>query len=421
MDNLWYKNAVFYSMDLETYLDSNDDGIGDFPGMASKLGYLSEMGITCIWLLPFYPSPNHDNGYDVMDYYNVDSRIGTLEDCGAFMEKAQGYGIRVIIDLVINHTSIQHPWFQAARKDKNSKYRNYYVWSEEPIPHAKEKLIFAGEEEAVWTYVEEAEMYYLHRFYKEQPDLNISNPEVRKEILKVMDFWLNLGVSGFRVDAAEILIEPFGMKEVKEGELEKFLDEMQDFVFARRRDGILLAEANIKPEEIYVYFNKEKRMHMLFNFYLNQHLFLGMAGECSSPIIEALQKLPEISPEEQWLNFLRHHDELNLKLLDQDEQNKIYQIFAPEKGMRIFERGIRRRLPPMLENDRGRLELAYSLMFSLPGAPLIRYGDEIGMGDDLKLPGRESVRTAMQWSDGKNGGFSDAPEDMLSPPRNFRR
>jgi maltose alpha-D-glucosyltransferase/alpha-amylase len=416
MKNLWYKDALIYSLDVETFMDANGDGIGDFIGLTKRLNHLAGLGVTCLWLLPFYPSPNRDNGYDVMDYYNVDPRLGTLGDFVEFMHQARDRGIRVIVDLVVNHTSDRHPWFQAARSDKNSKYRDYYVWSDNPPKDPKVELVFPGVQDSIWEYDEQAGAYYLHRFYKEQPDLNTANPEVREEIRKIMGFWLELGVSGFRIDAAPYLIEPLGIEEAKHGELRNLLSQMREFVSERRGEGVLLAEANVEPDKIPLYFGHGDRMNMLFNFLLNQYVFLALAREQAAPIIEGLKIIPDTPPTGQWVNFLRHHDELNLNQLTKEEQEEIFAAFAPDETMQIYGHGIRRRLAPMLGGERRRLELAYSLLFSLPGTPLLRYGDEIGMGDDLSLEGRTSVRTPMQWSNTQNGGFSTASQDELTRP-----
>ena len=416
MQNLWYKNAIVYSLDVETFMDSDGDGIGDFPGLTQRLDHLAAMGITCLWLLPFYPSPNRDNGYDVMDYYNVDPRLGTLGDFVEFMHQAQERGIRVVIDLVINHTSDQHPWFQESRSNPQSRYRDYYVWSKNPPESDPSLIAFPTVEDSLWDYDEQAEAYYLHHFYAHQPDLNIANRAVREEICKIMGFWLELGVSGFRIDAASFVIEEVGIEGANQDSLQNFFDEMRGFLTSRQGDTVLLAEANVPAEEILTYFGQGNRMHLLFNFLLNQYLFLAMARQAAEPLHDGFKTLPEIPGSCQWLNFVRHHDELTLDRLSEAERQEIFAAFAPEENMQIFGRGIRRRLPPMFKGDRRRIELAYSLMFSLPGTPLLRYGDEIGMGDDLSLEGRTSVRTPMQWSDEPNGGFSDAPPDKLSQP-----
>lgn len=416
MQNIWYKNAIVYSLDVETFKDSDGDGIGDFQGLTRSLDHLAGLGITCLWLLPFYPSPNRDNGYDITDYYTIDPRLGTLGDFVEFMRQARERGIRVLIDLVINHTSDQHPWFQASRQDTTSKYRNYYVWSEEPQPSDPDLVMFPTVEESLWEYDEVAGAYYLHHFYKEQPDLNIANPKVQEEIRKIMGFWLALGVSGFRIDAAPFVIEDVGIPEQQHDELQSFFVELREFVTSRQGDAVLLAEANVKPEQIPSYFGHSDRMHLLFNFWLNQHLFLAIARQEAAPLIEGLKTLPAIPGICQWLNFVRHHDELSLDQLSEAERQEIFQAFAPQETMQIFGRGIRRRLPPMLHNDRRWIELVYSLLFTLPGTPLLRYGDEIGMGDDLSLEGRTSVRTPMQWSNTRNGGFSTASSDQLTRP-----
>ncbi|MFD2514137.1 alpha-amylase family protein [Pontibacter locisalis] len=412
--DLWYKRAIVYALDVETFQDSNGDGIGDFQGLTGRLDYLATLGITCIWLLPFYPTPNRDNGYDVMDYYNVDSRLGTLGDFAGFVKEASERGMRVIVDLVINHTSDQHPWFQQARKDKNSKYRNYYTWREKEPENPAYKPSFSGFQESIWSYDEEAEAYYLHRFYAHQPDLNFNNPEVRKEIHHIMGFWLALGVSGFRIDAAHILVQ--SDQEYDNDEHYSLIEDMRDYIGMHSRDGILLAEASGPPQAVGRFFEGKNRMHMMFNFLLNQHIFLGLAREKGSSIAKGMKMLPDNGYREQWLNFLRHHDELNVEDLEQDEQEIIFKKFAPKENMRVYGRGIRRRLPPILEGNRSKIELAYSLLFSLPGTPMIQYGAEIGMGDDLSLEERNSVRTAMQWTDEPNAGFSKSAEaDLIRP------
>ncbi|MEG4046222.1 alpha-amylase family protein [Microcoleus sp. Pol17_C1] len=416
MKDLWYKNAIVYSLDVETFMDSDGDGVGDFQGLINRLDYLSALGITCLWLLPFYPSPNRDNGYDVMDYYNIDPRLGTLGDFVEFMHQARERGIRVLIDLVVNHTSNQHPWFVAAKSDKNSKYRDYYVWSENPPKTDPELLVFPDAEDSIWEYDEQANAYYLHHFYKEQPDLNIANPAVREEICKIMGFWLELGVSGFRIDAVPFLIKGIGIEGADPESLRGFLEEMREFVSSRQGDAVLLAEANVDREQIPIYFDKGDRMHILFNFLLNQHLFLALARQESTALREGLKTLPDIPAICQWLNFVRHHDELTLDRITSSEREEIFAAFAPDETMQIFGRGIRRRLPPMMGGDRRRIELVYSLLFTLPGTPMLRYGEEIGMGDDLSLEGRDSVRTVMQWSDAANGGFSTAATDTLARP-----
>ena len=417
MQDLWYKNAIIYSLDLETYQDSNSDGIGDFPGLTRRLDYLDGLGVTCIWLLPFYPTPNRDNGYDVIDYYGIDHRLGTLGDFVEFVQRARERGIRVVIDLVVNHTSDQHHWFQSARSDPNSQYRDYYVWSESRPEGTGGDLIFPGKQEEIWTYDEKAEAYYLHRFYKHQPDLNIANPAVREEICKIMGFWLELGVSGFRVDAAPYMIELKGIEDKAEVEEPyEYLREFREFLSWRQGDAILLAEANVEEDKASEYFGGGTRMHMLFNFIVNQHLFLALAREEAAPLAKGMHKAPSLRGTGQWAHFLRNHDELTLSQLNDEQRKDIFEAFAPEENMQIYGRGIRRRLAPMMDGDERRLRMAYSLMLSLPGTPVLRYGEEIGMADDLSLEERNSVRTAMQWSNEKNGGFSMADADELVRP-----
>lgn len=412
----WYKQAVIYCLDVETYMDGDGNGIGDFKGLMEKLEYISNLGANCIWLLPIYPSPNRDNGYDVKDYFGVDRRLGDPGDFVEFMHFAEELGMRVIVDLVINHTSIDHPWFQAAREDPDSKYRDYYVWSEDKPKDADEGMIFPGQQSTTWTYDQAAGAYYYHRFYKHQPELNIGNEQVREEMRRVMGYWLEMGVSGFRVDAAPFLIELKGIEAPEVDSPYEYLSEFRDFLSWRRGDAILLAEANVAPEKVNEYFGKGTRMHMLFNFLVNQHLFLALQRQRAAPLIEAMKAVPSIPEGGQWANFLRNHDELDLGRLSDEERQEVFEAFAPEEDMRLFGRGIRRRLPPMLEGDPDRIEMAYSLLFSLPGTPVIRYGEEIGMGEDLSLTGRTAVRTPMQWSAEKNGGFSSAPaQDLIRP------
>jgi maltose alpha-D-glucosyltransferase/alpha-amylase len=415
--DLWYKDAVIYSLDVETFQDSNGDGIGDFRGLGERLDYLASLGVTCLWLLPFYPTPDRDNGYDVQDYYGVDPRLGTLGDFVEFMHKARERGIRVLIDLVVNHTSDQHPWFQAARRSKDSPYRDYYIWSDTLPANAHEGMVFPGYQDSVWDWDDAAQAYYFHRFYAFQPDLNISNPLVREEICRIMGFWLELGISGFRVDAAPFLVEMKGADARPGEDHYAYLRELRDFLSWRRGDAILLAEANVSRDQVAEYFGDDAKIQMLFSFLLNQHLFLSLARQEAAPLVRGLLLPPVPPPTGQWANFLRNHDELDLGRLTDEERQDVLRAFAPEPDMQLYGRGIRRRLPPMLGTsggDRRRIEMAYSLLFSLPGTPVLRYGEEIGMGDDLSLSQRESVRTVMQWSTERNGGFSIAEPGRLA-------
>jgi maltose alpha-D-glucosyltransferase / alpha-amylase len=406
IEDLWYKNALIYCLDVGRYLDGNGDGIGDFSGLNRKLDYLANLGVTCIWLQPFYPSPLRDNGYDVSEYYGVHPRYGSLGDFVEFMNHAQQLGLRVIVDLVVSHTSIDHPWFQAACTDPNSEYRDWYVWSDKRPANHDEGMVFPDVEESTWTYEPRAKAYYFHRFYANQPDLNTSNPAVRREILRIMGFWLQLGVSGFRMDAVPFLIERKGAG-VKPKKDYEWLHMMKDFLQWRCRDAILLAEANVPPAESERYFGPQgERLQMMLNFPVNQRLFYAMATSDLEPLREALKATRDRPLAAQWVNFLRSHDELDLGRLTERQREKVFAAFAPSKDMQIFGRGIRRRLAPMLSNDRRRLEFAYSLLMTLPGVPMLLYGDEIALGEDLSLPGREAARTPMQWDDSAHGGFT---------------
>jgi maltose alpha-D-glucosyltransferase / alpha-amylase len=413
--DLWYKDAVIYCLDVDRFQDSNGDGIGDFRGLKDRLSYIAGLGFTCVWLLPFYPTPDRDNGYDVSDYYGVDPKLGSAGDFVEFMHLARERGLRVIVDLVVNHTSKDHPWFQAAREDANSPYRDYYVWSKVKPDDAHEGMIFPGVQESIWTYDRKAGEYYLHRFYPHQPDLNVANPRVREEIEKIMGYWLALGVSGFRIDAAPFVVEMKGVDREEVRDPLEFLADFRAFLSWRRGDAIMLAEANLAPEEMPDYFAEDK-LQMGFNFVLNQHIFLALARQQAAPLIEGLLTPPPLPPNGQWATFLRNHDEVDLGRLSESQRADTFAAFGPDPAMQIYERGIRRRLAPMLGGDQQRLKMAYSLMLALPGTPVINYGEEIGMGDDLSLNERDSVRTPMQWSAEPNAGFSTArPSDLISP------
>ena len=414
LDELWYKNAVIYSLDLETFMDANGDGAGDFEGLCSRLDYLHALGVDTIWLAPFQPSPNKDNGYDISDYYGVDARHGSNGDFVAFMHRANKLGIKVIIDLVVNHTSDQHPWFKNAVSTKDAKYRDWYVWSDKKPLNMNEGMVFPGVQESTWTFEKKTRSYYFHRFFKHQPDLNINNEDVRIEIQKIMGFWLQLGVSGFRVDAVPFIIETPSTKKKKPKMNFDYLEEMRRFLQWRSGNAVLLGEANVLPKDSMKYFGESgEGIHLMFNFYVNQYLFYALATADVAPLIAALEETRGTFFTSQWAHFLRNHDELDLGRLKEEEQQKVFEKFGAEKNMQLYDRGLRRRLAPML-GSRKQIELAYSLMFSLPGTPVIRYGDEIGMGENLKLKEREAVRTPMQWSKENNGGFSRA--DKLVHP-----
>lgn len=408
IEDLWYKNAVIYSLDLETFMDLNEDGVGDFEGLTRRLDYLHAMGIDTVWLAPFQPTPNQDNGYDVKDYYGVDPRHGSSGNFVEFMHQAKKRGIKVIIDLVVNHTSIEHPWFQNARTGEGARYYNWYVWSKEKPQDWDEGMVFPGVQKSTWTYDRKARAYYHHRFYNFQPDLNMDNPEVRAEIRRIMGYWLELGVAGFRVDAVPFMLESHKNGKKRAAIKFDYLKEMRQFLQWRKGDAILLGEANVKPEETIEYFGEAgDGIHMMFNFYVNQFVFYALACEEIKPLAEALEATRSSMHITQWAHFLRNHDELDLGRLSDDQRERVFARFAPEKRMQLYDRGIRRRVATMLGN-RPQTELAYSLMFSLPGTPVIRYGDEINMGENLSLKERNAVRTPMQWSNAPHGGFSKA-------------
>lgn len=405
IEDLWYKNTVIYSLDVETFMDANGDGIGDFEGLMRRLDYLDSIGIDTIWLAPFYPSPNRDNGYDISDYYGVDPRHGSNGDFVEFMRQANDRGIKVIVDLVVNHTSDRHLWFQEARAEESAQHRDWYVWSKKRPPGWNKGMVFPGVQDATWTRDPEAKAYYYHRFYDFQPDLNMDNPAVRTEVRRIMGYWLQLGVAGFRVDAVPFVIESTqpGKKSVQRFE---YLEEFRKFLQWRCGDAILLGEANVLPEENKKYFGRDgDGIHMMFNFYVNQHLFYALASEDIEPLADALTATRALPPTAQWAQFLRNHDELDLGRLTRSQREKVFEKFGPEPRMQLYDRGIRRRLAPMLGN-RPQLELAYSLLFALPGTPVLRYGDEVGMGDDLALKERNAVRTPMPWSNDPQAGFT---------------
>jgi maltose alpha-D-glucosyltransferase/alpha-amylase len=408
IQDLWYKNAVIYCLDVKTYMDATGDGIGDFDGLSRRLEYIAGLGATCVWLQPFYPSPNRDNGYDITDHYGIHPNYGTPGDFVEFMSHANALGIRVIVDLVVNHTSTAHPWFQSAREDEASLFRDWYVWAEQrPKDHTK-GIIFPGAQKTTWTLDRKAHKYYFHRFYEHQADLDAHNPMVMREIERIMGYWLQLGVSGFRVDAVPFLIESKGPGVVDSKDFD-ILHQMRDFLQWRRGDAILLAEANVPPDESMHYFGERgDRLQMMLNFPVNQRLFYAMATADLQPLTEALHNTWARPHPAQWVQFLRSHDELDLGRLSEEERERVFEAFAPEKGMQLYNRGIRRRLAPMLGNDRRRLELAYSLLFTLPGTPMMQAGDEIGLGDNLALPERECARTPMQWTSERHGGFTRA-------------
>jgi trehalose synthase len=419
--DLWWKTAVIYCLDVQKYLDLDGDGLGDFGGLAERIDYLADLGVTCLWLMPFYPTSDRDDGYDVTDFYGVDPRLGTHGDLVEIIRTAKDRGMRVIVDLVVNHTSDQHPWFKAARSSKDSPYRDYYVWQEHPPKDTADEVIFPDKEKSIWEYDEKTGEYYLHRFYKHQPDLNVTNPKVRDEIAKMMGFWMQLGISGFRVDAVPFLLDEQGTsKEENERfhDPHSYLRSLRAFLGRRTGEAILLGEVNLPHQDQMVYFGGDAadELTMQFDFVTMQALYLALAREDAGPLAKSLQGRPNTSPDSQWANFVRNHDELTLDKLSEEERQEVFAAFGPEPEMQVYGRGLRRRLPPMLNGDPRRIRLVYSLMFSLPGTPVVFYGEEIGMGENLDVPGRLAVRTPMQWSKGKNGGFSDAKPSRLITP-----
>lgn len=414
--DLWYKHALIYNFPLSGFLDADGDGIGDLEGAIRRLDYLQGLGVTAIWLAPFQPSPMRDHGYDVCDYYGVDPRYGSLGDFVEFSRACKQRGMRLIMDLVVNHCSDQHPWFRKAVEEPDSKYRDYFIWAEKRPEDAEEGVLFPGVQTTTWTYHRKVRKYYFHRFYEFQPDLNMANPEVQREILKIVGFWLELGVAGFRIDAVPFLIAEEGINVKDPQPAYNLLRDIRALAQWRRGDAVLLAEANIPLEIAERYFGDDgDRLHMIFNFPVNQTLFYALATGDSGPLREKLEASRAKPETGQWAHFLRNHDELDIGALPAEQKQAVFDAFGPEPDMRIYERGIRRRLAPMLGGDRRRIELAYSLLMTMPGTPVLRYGDEIGMGDDLSLPERKAIRTPMQWSDGENGGFSFGGDPVLPP------
>jgi maltose alpha-D-glucosyltransferase/alpha-amylase len=411
-DPLWYKDAVFYELYLRAFFDDNGDGHGDLAGLTRKLDYLQALGVDCLWLLPMYPSPLRDDGYDIADYFGIHPDYGTLDDFKTFLREAHARGLRVITDLVLNHTSDQHPWFQAARADRRSPYRNYYVWSDTDQKYADARIIFLDTEKSNWTWDEQAGQYFWHRFYSSQPDLNYDNPAVRAEMLNVMRFWLDLGVDGFRADAVPYLFEREGTNCENLPETHAYLKELRRVLDAEYPGRILLCEANQWPEDVRPYFGDGDEFHLAFHFPVMPRLFMALKRGEGSTVANILERTPTIPPSCQWCTFLRNHDELTLEMVTPEERRWMWEQYAPEPRMRL-NLGIRRRLAPLLDNDRRKLELAHSLLFTLPGSPILYYGDELGIGDDIWLADRNGVRTPMPWNAGPNAGFSTAPPERL--------
>jgi maltose alpha-D-glucosyltransferase / alpha-amylase len=414
-DPLWYKDAVFYEVHVRAFKDSNGDGIGDFRGLLEKLDYIEELGVTTLWLLPFYPSPLKDDGYDISHYTDIHPSYGSIEDFTVFLEEAHRRGLRVLTEIVLNHTSDQHPWFREARQSRDNPKRSWYVWSDTPERYQSARIIFTDTEHSNWAWDPGSKAYYWHRFFSHQPDLNFDNPSVREEVWKVMSFWLERGVDGFRLDAVPYLVE-------REGTSCENLPETHDVLkwLRRRLDEsypakFLLAEANQWPADVRAYFGSGDQCHMAFHFPLMPRMFMAMRLEDRKPIIEILKQTPEIPETCQWGIFLRNHDELTLEMVTDEERDYLYDEYARDPTMRLNV-GIRRRLAPLLDNDRRRVELMNGLLLSLPGSPILYYGDEIGMGDNIYLGDRNGVRTPMQWNGGWNAGFSTADPERLYLP-----
>ena len=415
-DPLWYKDAIVYQLHVKTFYDSDGDGLGDFKGLTAKLDYLKNLGVTAIWLLPFYPSPLKDDGYDIADYYNIHPQYGTLKDFKEFLRQAHLRGLRVISELVVNHTSIEHPWFKRAQKSPpGSNYRNYYVWSDTTDKYKDARIIFKDFESSNWAWDEKAQSYYWHRFYAHQPDLNFDNPNVQKELLRVADFWFSLGVDGVRLDAVPYLFEREGTNCENLPETYAFLKKLRKHIESRYKNRMLLAEANQWPEDAVAYFGKGDECQMAFHFPLMPRMYMGLQMEDRFPIIDILEQTPKIPRNCQWAIFLRNHDELTLEMVTDEERDYMYRAFAKDDRSRI-NLGIRRRLVPLLMNDRKKIELMNILLCSLPGTPIIYYGDEIGMGDNHYLGDRDGVRTPMQWTPDRNAGFSKANPQQLYLP-----
>jgi len=414
-DPTWFRRAVFYEVHVRAFADGNDDGIGDFIGLTERLDYLRWLGIDCVWLLPMYASPMRDGGYDISDFYAIHSDYGTTDDFAHFIDAAHQRGIRVIADLVLNHTSSDHPWFQESRRDPSSPLRDWYVWSDRDAKYSDARIIFVDSETSNWTWDPVAGAYYWHRFFSHQPDLNYDNPEVADEMLRVMSFWLDLGLDGFRLDAVPYLFERDGTNCENLPETHEYLKRVRKEVDARYPDRVLLAEANQWPQDVVEYFGGGDECHMAFHFPVMPRIFMGMRREEAFPIIDILEQTPAIPPTAQWGLFLRNHDELTLEMVTDEERDYMYDEYAKDPLAKL-NLGIRRRLAPLLDNGRPEIELATAILFALPGSPIIYYGDEIGMGDNVYLGDRDGVRTPMQWTVDRNGGFSRADFAQLYLP-----
>ncbi|WP_370025279.1 alpha-amylase family protein [Planotetraspora sp. GP83] len=418
--DLWWKNAVVYCLDIETYADGDGDGIGDFRGAIQHIDHLDRLGVTCIWLMPFFPTPDRDDGYDITDFYSVDPRLGTLGDFVEFMRVARDRGIRVIADLVVNHTSDEHPWFKEARSSRDSRYRDWYIWSDKPEPDDPKGIVFPDKENSLWEFDQKTGQYYFHRFYRFQPDLNTANSEVRDEIARILGFWMELGLSGFRIDAVPFLIEQVtdtdtGTDGQKLPDPHEFFADLRAFMNRRDGSAALLGEVNLPYDDLVKYFGSSlgNEITMCFDFIGMQRTYLSLAREDARPLAAAMRERPRPPKDSHWATFVRNHDELTLDKLSDSEREEVFAAFGPDKDMQLFGRGLRRRLPTMLGGDMDRIKMVYSLLFSLPGTPVLFYGEEIGMGENLELEGRQAVRTPMQWTPNRNGGFTTADPSKI--------
>ncbi|HOT90140.1 MAG TPA: maltose alpha-D-glucosyltransferase [Anaerolineae bacterium] len=414
----WYKDAIFYEVSVKAFADSNGDGIGDLRGLTGKLDYLRELGVDAIWMLPIFPSPLRDDGYDVADYMNIHPYYGTLEDFKVLLDEAHKRDLRIIVELVVNHTSDQHPWFQASRDPQHpehARYRDWYVWSDTDQRYTQTRIIFLDTEPSNWTFDPVRGQYFWHRFFSHQPDLNYDNPEVQRAMLRVVQYWIDLGVDGFRIDAPPYLYEREGTNCENLPETHAYLKRLRAFVDAYAPGTFLLSEANMWPEDVIQYFGNGDEVHMNYHFPLMPRIFMALAKADRAPILAIMARTPELPAPCQWGTFLRCHDELTLEMVTPEERAFMWDFYAPEPRMRL-NLGIRRRLAPLLDNDRRRIEVANSMLLTLIGSPFIYYGDEIGMGDNIWLNDRDGVRTPMQWDAAPNAGFSDAPAGRLYSP-----
>ena len=403
--DVWWKNAVVYCLDVETYADGDGDGCGDFRGLTQRIDHLHRLGVTCLWLMPFYPTDERDDGYDITDYYGVDPRLGTLGDFVELVRTARDRGMRVIADLVVNHTSLHHPWFVESRSSRDSPKRDWYVWQDAPPSDGPQGVVFPDVESSLWQHDEATDQYYLHRFYTEQPDLNVANPAVRDEIARIMGFWTQLGLSGFRVDAVPFLLETEGQDDAKDlPDPHDYLADLSAFLRRRNGEAVLLGEVNLPyPDTIPFYGDGRPELTMCFDFVGMQQMYLSLARGDAEPLAQTLRTRPLPPGDGHWATFVRNHDELTLDKLTDSQRQEVFAAFGPEEEHQVYGRGLRRRLPPMLGGDLRRIRTVYSLLFALPGTPVLFYGEEIGMGEDLRAEGRLAVRTVMQWEPGPGG------------------